>query len=152
MEQLKRAITLIELMMVVVIISVLAALAIPNLLRSRMFAREAISANLLRIICSAEVQWRATNPEYATLEELASAQPPYIDASLSSGIKQGYIIKAVPNTYINFYATARPQNLAQAKTYYIDEDGFLCRSDSVNTSAPDTHFGVGCPAGFSEVE
>lgn len=141
-----------ELMIVVTIISVLAALAIPNLLRSRMSARAAISANLLRIVCSAEVQWRATNPEYATLQELASAQPPYIDVSLASGIKQEYIIKAVPNTYIDFYATATPQNLAQAKTYYIDEDGLLCRSNSVNTPAPNIHIGTSCPVGFSEVE
>ena len=147
-----RAITLIELMLVTVIIAILAALAVPNLLRSRMFAREAISANVLRIICAAEVQWRATNPRYAKLEEMATARPPYIDVSLASGLKQGYNIAVFPNAGLDFYATATPQNLAHSNTYYIDEDGFLCRSNSVNTPTPDSHTAAGCPAGFSEVE
>lgn len=141
-----------ELMLVVAIIAVLASLAIPNILRSRMFAKEAISANVLRIICAAEVQWRATNPRYAKLEEMANASPPYIDVSLASGTKQGYTIVVIPNAGIDFYATAAPQNLAQGNTYYIDEDGLLCRSNSANTPAPDSHTGASCPAGFSEVE
>jgi len=146
------AITLIEIMVVTLIISILAALAIPNILRSRMFARETLSANFLRIICAAEVQWRATHPAYASLEEMANARPSYIDASLASGKKQEYNIAVFPNQGIDFYATATPDNLAQGNTYYIDEDGLLCRSNSVNTPAASSHNPAGCPAGFSEVE
>ncbi|MBU1112269.1 MAG: type II secretion system GspH family protein [Candidatus Omnitrophica bacterium] len=144
--------TLIEVMIVVAIIAVLASLAIPNLLRSRMFAQEVIAANSLRIICTAQIQWRATNSEYATLGQLAEARPAYIDASLASGSRQSYNFKVFSNGSFDFYATAEPSNLGQAKSYYIDEDGFLCRSQSVNTPAPTAHTDSGCPAGFSQVE
>ena len=144
--------TLIEVMIVVAIIAVLASLAIPNLLRSRMFAQEVIATNSLRIICTAETQWRATNPEYAILEQLAGANPAYIDASLASGFRQSYNFKVFPNSSLGFYATAEPVNLGQARSYYIDEGGFICRSQTVNTPAPAAHADSGCPAGFSQIE
>jgi prepilin-type N-terminal cleavage/methylation domain-containing protein len=52
--------SLVELLIVVAIILIIAAIAIPNLLRSRMAANEASAANTLRMLNNAEVIYAAT--------------------------------------------------------------------------------------------
>lgn len=148
----KRGFTLVEIMIVVAIIALLAAIAIPNLLRARVSAQESAAAAALHTILTAEIQWRASNTSYATLAQLGAATPPYIDGTLAAGAKQGYNFVATPNAGVDFYATAAPQTLAQANTYYVDEDGVLCRSTATGTAAPAAHTGAGCPAGFAEVQ
>jgi prepilin-type N-terminal cleavage/methylation domain-containing protein len=56
----RKAFSLIELLVVVAIILVLAAIAIPNLVRSRMLANEASAVASLRVICGAEVTFALT--------------------------------------------------------------------------------------------
>ena len=148
----KKGFTLVEIMIVVAIIALLAAIAIPNLLRARVSAQEAAAAAALHTVAAAEIQFRATNATYATLAVLGAANPPYIDSTLAAGAKQGYNFVATPNAGVDFYATAAPQTLAQANTFYVDEDGVLCRSSATNTAAPAAHTGAGCPAGFAEMQ
>ena len=152
----RKGFTLVEIMIVVAIIALLAAIAIPNLLRARISAQEAASAAALHTILTAEVQYRASNASYATLTELGAATPPYIDGTLGCAappcVKQGYSFLATVNAGTDFYATGAPGTLAQAHTFYIDEDGVLCRSDATGTAAPGAHTAAGCPAGFTEVQ
>jgi type IV pilus assembly protein PilA len=54
--------SLIELLIVVAIILVIAAIAIPNLLRSKMAANEASAAESMRMINTAEAAYNATYP------------------------------------------------------------------------------------------
>ena len=149
----KKGFTLVEIMIVVAIIALVSAIAIPNLLRARISAQEAAAAAALHTVAEAEIQWRATNATYATLVQLGAATPPYIDSTLAAGAKQGYDFAAAPNAGVNFYATAAPATLAQAHTFYIDEDGVLCRSTATGVAAPLAHHAaVGCPAGLVEVQ
>jgi len=148
----KKGFTLVEIMIVVAIIALLAAIAIPNLLRARVSAQEAAAAAALHTVAAAEIQYRATHSSYADLDELDDETPPYIDSTLAAGAKQGYDFVAVANSGTDFYATAAPQTLTQAHTFYIDEDGVLCRSDATNTAAPAAHTAAGCPANFTEVD
>ncbi|UCH12246.1 MAG: type II secretion system protein [Candidatus Omnitrophota bacterium] len=87
----KRGFTLVEIMIVVAIIALLAAIAIPNLLRARHNANEAAAQASLRTISTACESYLGANNEYpGTLATLGSETPPYIDSTLAAGTKQGY--------------------------------------------------------------
>ena len=147
----RKGFTLVEIMIVVAIIALLAAIAIPNLLRARISAQESAAAAALHTVAAAEIQWRATNATYATLANLGAANPPYIDATLATGTKQGYTFTAVPNAGVNFYAEA-VHTAGQAHSFYIDEAGVLCRSTAVGAAALGAHQGGTCPASHPEMQ
>ena len=99
--------SLIELLIVVAIILIIAAIAIPNLLRSRIAANEASAVGSLRTLNTAEVTYNTTYPTvgFATLTAMGpttggaaatSAAAGLIDANLASGTKSGYSFTVTP--------------------------------------------------------
>jgi len=86
----QKGFSLIELLIVVAIILIIAAIAIPNLLRSRIAANEASAVGSMRTINTAEITYTSTYPAvgYAvTLTALASpsATPANCNQPLSTG-------------------------------------------------------------------
>lgn len=82
--------TLIELMIVVAIIAIIAAIAIPNLLRSRMQSNESASIGNIRTINAAEVAFHSANSQYATtFDQMTTATPPFLDGNWTAA-KSGY--------------------------------------------------------------
>ena len=82
--------SLIELLIVVAIIGIIAAIAIPNLLASRRAANEGSAQQSLRTMSTAEVTYYSTtgNGSYGTMANLVARQ--LIDSVLGGGVKSGY--------------------------------------------------------------
>jgi type IV pilus assembly protein PilA len=74
----QRGFSLIELLIVVAIILVLAAIAIPNFLRARIRANEASAVSSIRTVNTAQVTYAATYPTMGYASDLATlgAPPP----------------------------------------------------------------------------
>jgi len=89
--------TLVEIMIVVAIIALLAAIAIPNLLRARLNANETAAQATLATISSSNVSYRSVNALYGTIAQMAAAIPPYLDGTVgtaqAAGGKQGYYLR-----------------------------------------------------------
>src|SRR5258707_8492535 len=88
--------SLIELLIVVAIIGIIAAIAIPNMLASRRAANEGSAQSSIRTISSCEASYRFTygNGDYADLPTLGTKT--LTDTVLASGLKSGYSFIANP--------------------------------------------------------
>ena len=136
--------SLIELLIVVAIIGIIAAIAIPNLLASRRAANEGSAQQSMRTISSCEIAYKFSygNGSYADLPTLGTRV--MTDSVLSSGTKSGYSFAAtpVPGTTQQFFASGFPvtsTGISQTGTrrFAISDDGVM-RGDTDMTGPPTT--------------
>jgi general secretion pathway protein G len=108
---LKRAFTLIELIMVISIVGILAIVAVPNMMRSQITAKESAAQGSTRIIAAALENFATVNNNtYPTAEnQLTGATPAYLNQSYCSRTVGGYFYDCTLNA-TSYTVTATPSS------------------------------------------
>jgi prepilin-type N-terminal cleavage/methylation domain-containing protein len=135
--------SIIELLVVVAIIGIIAAIAVPSLMASRRAANEGSALSAMRTIHSAQVTYLNTagGGDYGTLAALGTEG--LVDQVLGAGSKSGYtfscpagnLTSGPPPTY---FATAVPTNTlafrSGHRSFVITDDGIV-RGKVTDTAA-----------------
>lgn len=140
--------SLVELLIVVAIIFVIAAITVPYLVHSRMSANEGSAVASVRTILTAELSYNLTYPDAGFAQSLAALGPTddvpnsdlagLIDSTLVMGHKNGYDFTLTPvDGGKDFKIEARPQvpNLTGTRLFCADSNAVIYYSET-DTCSP----------------
>ena len=157
----QKGFSLIELLIVVAIILIIAAIAIPNFMRSKMAANEASAVSSMRTINTAQVAYNATYPDIGYATTLTVLGPPgssssclnsgdatsttacLLDNVLSSGTKAGYNFKitagtTTPNTTYQCNGDPVQPGSSGQRHFFSDSTGVIRANQTATAVSSDT--------------
>ena len=147
----QKGFSLIELLIVVAIILIIAAIAIPNLLRSRMAANEASAVGSLRTINTACVTYSTTYPSQGYPANLTNLSPAtsatstsadLIDSVLSAGTKSGYTFTFggdgnTPSVGYSIQADPVSRGTSGQRGFYTNQSGVIRANSTTAATSSD---------------
>ena len=155
----KKGFSLIELLIVVTIILIIAAIAIPNLMRSKIQANEAAAVETLRTLTTSGVMYSTTYGGYphaisdmgpiTGTANATSAAADLIDSALASGVKSGYkftytVGSTDPGGYVLSYSlTATPvvPGTTGQRSFYSDQSATIRATTTGTADSSSTPIG-----------
>jgi prepilin-type N-terminal cleavage/methylation domain-containing protein len=130
--------SLVELMIVIAIVAIIAAVAIPSLIQARMSANESAAIGSLRTLSTAELHYRVRMGTYGTMGDLLAAGS--LDASWADGRKSGYLYTShLAPGGDSWSATADPESpgVSGERFFFADQSGVI-------------RWSLGAPAGAAD--
>ncbi len=132
--------SLVELLIVVLIIGIIAQMAIPHLMRSKLAANEASAITTVRSVLNAETLYVTTvgSGKYASMGSLVTGM--LVDTVVGSSTKDGYVFAiSLGAADASFVIDARPTGYLNSgiRSFFSDETAVIryTTADSAATSS-----------------
>jgi prepilin-type N-terminal cleavage/methylation domain-containing protein len=122
----KKGFSLAEIMIVVGIIALLAAIALPNLIRVKTSGNETFAKASLKTISTALENYASINSTYPpSVNDLVTAMPPYLNSNYFIGEHNGYTFAPTITSYTyQIVATPRASSTGTS-TFTMSTGGVL---------------------------